>query len=319
MIIPRRLHPAVAGFPARLSSALLALSLAAACGGEAGADGGGGKQSGTNAEADGCRIVQRTLPLPEEVKESSGAAWSRKAEGVFWTHNDSGGEPVLYAVGPDGQLKGVVPLEGAKMQDWEDMAIGPCEGGSCVYVADIGDNGRKKRDPVRMWVAPEPAPDGSGAAPPRRYEAVWPDGGRDAEAFFILPDGRMYLISKGNRETVDLYQWPTPLVEGAPVQLVRVRNLEPKPEQPGDRVTGAGASPNGSWVAVRTYSLLAIYRTADLLGNGRPAVRMDLTPLSEAQGEAVALADDGTVILTTEGQGHTIPGSSALLSCDLPR
>jgi hypothetical protein len=72
-------------------------------------------------------------------------------------------------------------------------------------------------------------------------------------------------------------------------------------------------------VAVRTYAALAFYRTADLLGNGRPFSQLDLEPLGETQGEAVTLADDGTVVLTSEGHGHHLPGTLAHLRCVLPQ
>ncbi|HEV7590628.1 MAG TPA: hypothetical protein VGO40_21140, partial [Longimicrobium sp.] len=135
----------------------------------------------------------------------------------------------------------------------------------------------------------------------------------------LLPDGRIYLVSKGIHNEVELYRWPTPLRDGPPVTLERVRQLAPEAAALGDRVTGASASPDGRWVAVRTYAALAFYRTADLLGSGGPVSQLDLEPLGEPQGEGVSLADDGTVVLTSEGPGHHLPGTIAHLRCVLPR
>jgi hypothetical protein len=137
---------------------------------------------------------------------------------------------------------------------------------------------------------------------------------------FVLPDGGVYLVTKGStdEDSVDLYRWPTPLRPGVTSVLERVRTLVPHPEQLGDYVTGASASPNGRWVVVRSYSTLAFYRTRDLLGAGQPAVQMDLLPLGEAQGEGVSLSDDGTVMLTSEGGGSYLPGSATRLTCRLP-
>jgi hypothetical protein len=101
--------------------------------------------------------------------------------------------------------------------------------------------------------------------------------------------------------------------------LEAVRELAPQPREVGDRVTGASATPDGRWVAVRTYAALALYRTADLLGNGQPAAQFDLDPLAEPQGEAVSLANDGNVVLTTEGSGKHLPATIAHLHCVLPR
>ena len=289
---------------------------AAACGGDAKVVEGQGDGS---APAAACRVVRKGVPLPAEVGESSGLAAGRRQPGVYWTHNDSGGEPEVFALDAAGALLGRVRVAGASNRDWEDAATGPCPGGACLYLADAGNNSapRRQREPV-LWRIPEPAPADSVSAPAARFTASFPRGAPDVEAAFVLPDGGVYLITKGSREPVELYRWPTPLRAGASQPLVHIRQLMPHPEQPGDRVTGASAAPNGRWVAVRTYSTLAFYRTTQLLGGGGPAFTMDLTPLGEGQGEAVSLADDGSVLLTSEGSSRPLPGTAALLACTLP-
>ena len=293
---------------------MLPLALAAACSG-----GGDGGAEETAAE-EGCRIEARDLTLPEKVKEASGVAFSRTLRGVLWTHNDSGNQPELFGIDATGQEVATFPI-GVRMRDWEELAIGPCPEGSCVYMADIGDNGRGS-EPLLLLVAPEPSAAGERVGPVRTYAARFPDGrGRDAEALFVLPGGEVYLITKGSRTAVDLFRWPTPLREGAPATLAHVRRLAPSPSQPGDRVTGASASPDGRFVAVRTYSLLNVYRTTDLVGTSpappAPVRRTDLIPLGEPQGEGVALDDDGTVVLVSEGHGRHVPGTLSVLRCPL--
>ncbi|HEY0153127.1 MAG TPA: hypothetical protein VGB92_14075 [Longimicrobium sp.] len=289
------------------------LALAAAC-----AEDGGGAED--TAAEEGCRIESRDVTLPEHVKEASGIAFSRTLRGVLWTHNDSGHQPELFGLDAAGHEVATFPV-GVGMRDWEDMAVGPCAEGSCVYMADIGDNSRGS-EPLALLVAPEPSAAGERVGPVRTYSARFPDGRpRDAEAIFVLPGGDVYLISKGTRTAVDLFRWPTPLREGAPATLVHVRQLAPTPSQPGDRVTGASASPDGRFVAVRTYSLVNVYRTTDLVGDSpappAPLRRTDLIPLGEAQGEGVALADDGTVALVSEGHGRHVPGTMSVLRCPL--
>ena len=58
----------------------------------------------------------------KEVRESSGVATSRLQDGTFWTHNDSGNKPRLYAFRLDGTHLGSWNVEGVTAQDWEDMA-----------------------------------------------------------------------------------------------------------------------------------------------------------------------------------------------------
>ncbi|HEU0053083.1 MAG TPA: hypothetical protein VFQ39_07890, partial [Longimicrobium sp.] len=285
-------------------------------------DAGGGaraaKDAGAAAAPDVCIIAVRAVDLPVELKESSGIAPSRRNPGVWWSHNDSGGDAVLFAMDGAARTAGQVRVTGARNRDWEDIAVGPCAAGSCVFLGDIGNNTGRKR-PLALYRVPEPGPGDTATAPAERFEAFFPNGRPDAEALFVLPDSSVYLVTKGNTDDdpIDLYRWPTPLRTGPPVTLERVRTLAPHPEQPGDYVTGASASPDGRWVAIRSYSTLAFFRTADLLGSGQPAVQMDLLPLAETQGEGVSLSDDGTVMLTSEGGGHHLPGTADRLACRL--
>jgi hypothetical protein len=269
----------------------------------------------TAAAAQTCRIARNAVALPD-VGESSGAAFDPLAEGVFWTHGDSGTDPVIFAFGADGQAVGQVVVAGARNRDWEDVAVGPCPGGDCVYLGDIGNNTSRQRE-ITLWRAPLPAPSDSVTRPAEQFRARFPGDGRDTEAMFVTTDGSVYLINKGQHDQIELWRWPTPLQPG-PVDLVRVRTLAAEPNSPGDAVTGAGASQDGRWVAVRTYARLLLYRTADLLGGGQPAFSMDLTPLQEPQGEGVAMRADGTVVLTSESGGHGLAAQAAWLQCPLP-
>jgi len=65
-------------------------------------------------------------PLPPELRESSGLAASRAHPGLFWSHNDSGDGPMLYAIDTTAALLGVVEVEGARAVDWEALGMGPC-------------------------------------------------------------------------------------------------------------------------------------------------------------------------------------------------
>lgn len=294
--------------------------LAAGCGSAPGA-GGDSAAAGAGASADSgsaCRIVRRDVLLDAAVRETSGAAFAPGETEAVWTHNDSGNDAVLFSIGVDGRIRERLEVDGARNRDWEDMAVGPCPAGRCLYLFDTGDGGgRGRRDPVQLYRVPLPAPGAERTDPAERFEATFPRRLRDTEAGFVLPDGSVYVINKGNRDPVELWRWPTPL-EAGPVELVPVRVLAPRPEQPGDRVTAADASPDGRWVAVRTYGRLALYRTAELLGSGGPAFTMELASLGEPQGEAVALADDGTVVLTTESGSGAFPPRATWLKCELP-
>lgn len=268
-----------------------------------------------------CRVEIRSATLEGNVHETSGAALSRAHPGVLWTHEDSGNDPDVVALDARGRLVGRVRVTDARNRDWEDMALGPCGAGTagdCLYLADIGDNGAS-RDAVRLYRVPEPDPSDDATAPAEEFRASYPGGPRDAEAIVLLPDGSLYVITKGRRTPVEVFRWPTPLVAGQRAVLQRVRELAPKPEQPGGMVTAAGATPDGRYVAVRSYGGLAFYRTQDLTTEGaRPVLEVDLTPLGEPQGESVALGEDGLVLLTSEGTGRLAPATLSRLTCTLP-
>ena len=96
-----------------------------------------------------------TLVRVTELPEGSGLAASRRTPGRFWSHNDSG-DPVLFALDNDGRVVGRVRMSGAAVEDWEAIAVGACPSGSCIYVADIGDNDAE-RNQITVYRIPEPS------------------------------------------------------------------------------------------------------------------------------------------------------------------
>ncbi|HET7321934.1 MAG TPA: hypothetical protein VFI96_05530 [Longimicrobiaceae bacterium] len=280
-------------------------------------------QADAPAEPDPCEIVQPSTPLPAVLEESSGVTVSRAHPGVLWSMNDSGNDAVLYAVTPSGALVGSVEVEGARNHDWEDVALGPCGGaGDCLYVADTGNNDadRQEKGTLALYRLPEPDPatthEASGA---ERFPFRYPDGEHDSEALFVLPSGQPFLVTKGRYGAVGLYRFPIPLRSGQEVELERVAMLTTKEPSNGGRVTGADASPDGRWVAIRSYATLSLYRADRLVGGDtRPALIVGLAPLEEAQGEGVALLDDGRVVLTSEAGPEHAPATLAILQCALP-
>ena len=268
------------------------------------------------AEASTCTIDQALRAIPDEVRETSGLAAGRRNPDVFWTHNDSGFEPIIYALGHDGALKARVRVTGATVIDWEDVEISECAGGSCLYIADIGDNdGRRKV--VTIYEIPEPDLASTQVAPSRVIQARYIDGPQDAEAFFKLPGGDMFVVSKGRHGAVKLYRYSAAGANGQGT-LQLVREIAPHPGDELDRVTAATSSPDGKWVAIRTYRNLHLYRVAELTAAGGPALRYSLSSLGEKQGESITLSNDGTLWLTSEAEDPRDKPMIGRLSCVLP-
>jgi glucose/arabinose dehydrogenase len=183
-----------------------------------------------------CRPDGELVTVPELV-EASGIAVSRRVPGRLWMHNDGSGEPVLFALDTRGSVTGKVSLSGATVEDWEAVAVGPCPAGSCVYVADIGDNDAR-RTRITICRLPEPSAGDESVAVKDVFHATYPDGAHDAEALLITADGRMFVVTKGDAGPVALYRFPQELRPGATHQLERVG--QPRGgDKPAARITDA--------------------------------------------------------------------------------
>lgn len=273
------------------------------------------------------------------IDEASGIVASRVHRDVLWVHNDSGGEPEIYALAPTGEMLGTYRLDGAENVDWEDIGIGrgPRRGVSYLYVGDIGSNFRE-RDHVTVYRVPEPAtaPDGSGGTLDD-VEAIhlsYPGGIVDAEALFIDPrSGDLYILTKERGFSRVLRAaaktlHPGPVIATAEVATFDVGpdyDLDPAEGQivppsplPGSLITAADISRDGSTILARTYhEILAFSRPS----KGTLAEAFDEPPCSapqrdEIQGETVGFAADGSAYFTiSEGLAaavHRFPVTPAL-------
>jgi hypothetical protein len=261
--------------------------------------------------AGSCTPAGSLAPLAG-LPEASGLAASRRTPGRFWTHNDSG-QPVLFALDSRGTVTGQVRVTGAKVEDWEAIAVGPCANGSCVYVGDIGDNDAERKR-ITVYRVPEPEQASGTAAVSDVLHATYPDGAHDAETLFFAA-GRLYVVTKGETGPVAIYRFPEALRGGTTTQLERVGGNQTK--RGGDAwITDGSVSPDGAWVVLRSRSSLAFYRASELLaGNWRAVSTVELGSLKEPQGEGVEFGADGTVYLAGEGGGKGRAGTFAHFAC----
>jgi hypothetical protein len=262
-----------------------------------------------------CSEPAAVAELPGILLEASGLAASRALPGILWLHNDSGHEPLLFAIDTLGRLAATVRVAGAENVDWEDIALAPCPaGGDCLLIGDIGDN-LETRDHIVLYRVPEPALTDSVTAPAEAFVFRYPDRARDAEGLFVLPDGHAYIVEKGREGPVEIYR--APLRGAEPEVLVPVQEILPQPPIPTSLVTGAASTPDGRWVAVRTYTRLHLFRVVDgRLHPAQDSLGHDLTAAGEPQGEAVELLSDGTVWLAGERR-NGLAAPLARMACEL--
>ena len=271
-----------------------------------------GDGGGINTEP--CQLVGRPVALPD-LPEASGVAVSRRTPGILWSLNDSG-DPIVLALSADGAPSGRVRVTGAEVTDWEAIAVGPCAAGSCLFVADLGDNDAN-RQRITIFRSPEPAPGDGATRPVEALHATYPDGAHDAEALFVTSDGSLFVVTKGETGHIALYRFPQPLRAGSTARLERITVLGGQAKK-SDRVTDASASPDGAWIALRTRDVVTFYRTSDLTAGRRGTpVTFDVRALGERQGEGVAMGGEGVVYLVSEGGGKKRPGTLSRIQCTL--
>jgi hypothetical protein len=263
-----------------------------------------------------CQVAGALVRVPE-LPEGSGVAASRRSPGRFWAHNDSG-EPVLLSLDSKGAVVGRVRVPGAKVEDWEAVAVGPCPAGSCIYIGDVGDNAAKRRE-ITIYRVAEPAEPSGSIDSADAFRVRYPDGSHDAEALLVTPKGDILIVTKGDTGPVGLYRLPSDIKPGGTVTLQAVG----KPRQSGkpaanERITDGAVSPSGAWVALRTTTEILLYRTSELMsGNWHEASRVSLKDLGEPQGEGIAFGDESTVYLVGEGGGKAQAGTFGRLTCGL--
>ena len=155
-------------------------------------------------------IEQAVTLDARELTESSGLAFSRRKENRLWSHNDSGGQPILYCFDYQGRKTGQVELP-VRAVDWEDMAAFTDAGMPRLLVADSGDNG-KVRESISLHLFDEPDPDS--VSKPRHFQSMivtFASGPIDCEAIAIdIGQRQIVMIAKTLFSPATVYTVPIP-------------------------------------------------------------------------------------------------------------
>lgn len=267
--------------------------------------------------------------------ESSGAAMSSSQPGVLFTINDSGNDPLLFAIDTTGSVRGTWRVQNAQNLDWEAVSIGPCStqpkssAVSCVYVGDVGDN--LETIPVRaIYRMPEPSADDrslGGAIAAERLTFRYADGPHDVEAMYVAPNGDTYLITKrrlvglGNRLRPALVFRLAAAAWGRGTAVAElVDSLAVVPGSAPDRqITDAALSLDGRWLAVRTYRQVFVFATDSATGRVRGAIPpsvCNIVSFSQRQGEGITwFGRSEMLLLTSEGRQSPM----VAVDCPMPR
>jgi hypothetical protein len=239
-----------------------------------------------------------------ELVELSGLVASRSQPGVLYAHNDSGDSARFFALSTTGAALARFTLSGATARDWEDIALGPCDAGACVWLGDIGDNAFVRTDyAVFRVVEPQVPPDGGTVDVAwERFAYEFPDGEKhNAESLFAHPvTGRLYLVTKENLGPSQVYRFPEPLNAQGVNVLDYVTTLS-VPTAVDGRLTAADVSPCGDSILLRLYNRLVELKLPAGETNFERifgATPVDVPVANEPQGEAVAYSADGRTFFT---------------------
>jgi hypothetical protein len=281
------------------------------------------------------RADQRASPQPNDIygpptkvgvledraiDESSGIVASRSTPGMYWTHNDSGDGPFIYALDDRGHSLGVWRVTGATAYDWEDIAAGPgpTAGINYLYIGDIGDNGGR-RSQIIVYRIPEPAitaaEESTRKSNPQLTETAvvirlrYPDGQHNSETLLVHPvTGKIYVITKVEFGNAGIYEADPAQISSGLITLARVGELS-VPTVFGGMITGGDISPDGLRVALCDYvqgyeiALPDSGSTFDLIW------KQTLKPIAlgeREQGEGIGYRLDGKALMATS-EGRPAP------------
>ena len=275
------------------------------------------------AQSGGCEAwgeARRIGELAKIIDEASGVEASRRYPGRFYHVDDY--STTIYVTDLAGGNVQVVRISGGRAVDVEDLALGPCPEGSCLIIADIGDN-RAERNILELIVVAELDIYPPLVEPLNRVRFRYPDGPRDAEALALHPNGDIFVVSRklfptGNEAHARLYRLPAAQwhARRAGVRtLIRVVDLDFRPfadALPGRLVTAMDVSSDGLRMLLLTYEDAFEFRIdpedpklgiSEHPSVGPDYTRIELVRLRQQEGVAYAADSKGFIYTTEAGRG----------------
>jgi hypothetical protein len=245
--------------------------------------------------------------LDSRLDEISGLAFSRRYPGVFYAHNDSGHQTEIFVMNTERELLGVLWLSGIENQDWEDIAVGPCGGSSCIYIADTGDN-EESREAVAFHRIPEPDLDPNTPFGYMRVDSItttlgkYLDQPHDVEALIVNTMGGLYVFTKQAGGS-SIFQGPDS--DGGAMKYVGHLNF-----RPDWLVTAADYHPSGDRVILKVRDHVLEYNLTENLAIGSMLQRDPsiIPAVGEEQGESIGYdPDTGAIYHAAEVQSGDAP------------
>ena len=248
----------------------------------------------------------------EVLSEASGLAASQRQRGIFFSINDSGNEPQLFALDLAGRNRGAWPVEYPGWHDFEDLSAFSWQGESYLAIADTGDN-FYWRPHLTLLVIREPDLEtmtpGSVITPEWQVQFRFPDGFRDIEGVAVDMEDEQFLLVSKRQVPPELFA--VPLQADGIVTAGHVADLLiPQPTERDHREDprwGYSRSMPTAFDISGRQAVIQTYKDAYLYRRGRGETWPDAlaeppqrVPLPHVHGlESVALVD-GEILVTGE-------------------
>ena len=243
-----------------------------------------------------------TIELPKEINETSGL---EIINNNFITHNDSGGDPVVYEFNQNGVIINRYNINGdsgynLENVDWEDLGAD----GEYLYIADTGNNFGTRKDLKLIKVDPSnnfqavneiniSYKDQESFLPKLRHKF-------DAEGLTIIDD-QIALFSK-DRDSLntDIYFIPT---NGGPLSSINTFNVKAL-------ITGADYDNNLGLLALISYDSDGnqyIILFPNFNPKGKNSFKKFRIPIDKSQMESIKIINKNEFWITSEDEGSGHP------------
>ena len=245
------------------------------------------------------KLPEGAIELSKKIDETSGLA---SFENNFLTLNDSGGKPALYSFNAKGDLLETHKIDGAINRDWEDIA----QDSTHFYIADTGNNYATREDLTVYIVTRDFKLKDSIKINYASQTNFKKKKKNNYDAETLIAYGDSLLIFSKNRKSykTQLYAFPK---EGGQFSLEKLHTFDVNA-----LITGGDYDSNSKQLVLTAYLpdyTQYIFKAENFQLDQLEDIVLERyqLPLKPAQIEAVKILDNGSVWITSEGEGSSLP------------
>ncbi len=245
------------------------------------------------------KLPEGAIELSIKIDETSGLA---SFENNFLTLNDSGGKPALYSFNAKGNLLETHKIDGAINRDWEDIA----QDSTHFYIADTGNNYATREDLTVYIVTKDFKLKDSikiSYASQTNFKKKKKNK-YDAETLIAYGDSLLIFSKNRKSQKTQLYAFPK---EGGQFSLEKLHTFDVNA-----LITGGDYDSNSKQLVLTAYLpdyTQYIFKAENFQLDELEDIVLERyqLPLKPAQIEAVKILDNGSVWITSEGEGSNLP------------